>query len=530
MTKLLTFPMALAAIAMIAPTPVVAESAPFDLVGPRLRVTVARGGRTLPLGSVPNLAAGDRISVHAELGRDNDTRYLLVAGFLRGPTSRPPKSWFSRAETWRDKKADLSITVPGGARQLVLFLAPDAGGFDAIVDAVRKQPGSFVRATQELNQASLDRARLDVFVERMREQERVDPDKIETLSPTLTRSLAVKLKTECLTLYAAAQAGCLTDSRESLLLADSHTSALADTLVGVPTDLAFQLSATPQGGYGYYSPYIGVVRDLARIFGAFQATQFRYIPTLTSVRAGEATLLLNAAPSFAKPKSVMVVAMPAIEPGEAPPLRRSDPGAPVCLSRPGLVLPIEGAPLIYATQFAHDMMLSIERPGGKPLDLTLTADAGRGGYVLAKGKVDFAGLPSSADAQLRGQWGFLPFTGPSYRLQIAPAATDWKADTAPLAAGKDAAVILTGAAPACVSSVELRGDGAPRPLPWKVDGADKLVVSLPASGISGTAVRVAVRYAGQDQATVVAVPVAQPEPTVVPDPTPPAPLTAPLPN
>ena len=161
MTKLLTFPMALAALAMIAPTPVVAESAPFDLVGPRLRVTVARGGRTLPLGSVPNLAAGDRVSVHAELGRDNDTRYLLVAGFLRGPTSRPPKSWFSRAETWRDKKADLSITVPGGARQLVLFLAPDAGGFDAIVDAVRKQPGSFVRATQELNQASLDRARLD---------------------------------------------------------------------------------------------------------------------------------------------------------------------------------------------------------------------------------------------------------------------------------------------------------------------------------------------------------------------------------
>jgi hypothetical protein len=149
---------------------------------------------------------------------------------------------------------------------------------------------------------------------------------------------------------------------------------------------------------------------------------------------------------------------------------------------------------------------------------------------LAKGKLDLAGLPAAADAQLRGLWGFLPFTGPSYRLQVAPSAADWKADAAPLPAGKDAAVTLTGAAPACVSSVELRGDGAVRPLPWKIDGADKLVVSLPASGVTGTAVRVSVRYAGQDQPAVVAVPVAQPEPAPVPEPTPPAPLTAPLPS
>src|SRR3546814_4945374 len=65
-------------------------------------------------------------------------------------------------------------------------------------------------------------------------------------------------------------------------LADTHTSALAETLAGAPTDLAYRISSTRQAGYGYYSPYIGVVRDIARLFGAFQSTQDRKSTRLNS--------------------------------------------------------------------------------------------------------------------------------------------------------------------------------------------------------------------------------------------------------
>src|SRR3546814_3122589 len=85
---------------------------------------------------------------------------LLVDAFLRGATNPPPKDWFFKSKTWKKGGTELSLTVPAGARQIVLFLAPDDNSdYDAIVEAVRDRPGTFVRASQELNQASLDRGR-----------------------------------------------------------------------------------------------------------------------------------------------------------------------------------------------------------------------------------------------------------------------------------------------------------------------------------------------------------------------------------
>ncbi|WP_198526948.1 hypothetical protein [Sphingomonas sp. Ant20] len=208
---------------------------------------VTHGATRLPIGQVPNLSEGDRIAVSADLPRDQGVHYLLVAAFLRGATNPPPKNWFTQAKTWERKKKTLDLTVPAGARQLILFLAPETGGgYDSIVDAVRKQPGAFVRASQELNQASLDRARLDTFLDSIHRLERTHPERIETVSPVLTRSLSITLKAECLEQAIDLQAACLTQSRSSLLLADSHSASLTETLVGAPTDLALQLAATPE--------------------------------------------------------------------------------------------------------------------------------------------------------------------------------------------------------------------------------------------------------------------------------------------
>src|SRR3546814_15703399 len=64
---------------------------------------------------------------------------------------------------------------------------------------------------------------------------------------------------------------------------------------------AYRISSTRQAGYGYYSPYIGVVRDIARLFGAVQSTQLQYIPALSRLDDDRVPLLLNAAPTFGGP-------------------------------------------------------------------------------------------------------------------------------------------------------------------------------------------------------------------------------------
>ncbi|MDD1452450.1 hypothetical protein NHF48_018425 [Sphingomonas sp. H160509] len=224
------------------------------------------------------------------------------------------------------------------------------------------------------------------------------------------------------------------------------------------------------------------MRDLAKIFGAFQTTQFRYIPALARAHDDRLALLLNAAPSFASPKSVMVVAMPVIDTGapQTPTMRRADADRLVCAAKPDLVLPVEGAPLIYATKFAHDMSLRVTTPQGGVVELPVQADAERGGYVLDQVGMRTAGLSSVTDATLHGRWGFTPFDGPRFRLQV-PRAGGWQmVDTDPesLVVGRDNAVSLAGPTPSCVESVTLIGAAGDVPLAWTSTG-DRIGLTLP---------------------------------------------------
>lgn len=464
-----------------------AAPSPFDLAGPRLDVAVTRDGATLPLEWVPNLAEGDRISIRLDLPAGQGDRFRLVAAFLRGAVDRPPEAWFHDTVSGRGKGGDLSLVVPKGAQQLALFVLPEGGaGRNAIVSAVRKQPGTFVRAVQDLNQASLDRARLDTFLDRLFQVGREDPANVNAASQVLTRSLAIKLKAECLQQPPELQAACLTGDRETLLFADTHSSALADTLTGAPVDLAFQLSATPQGGYGSYSSYIGVVRDIFRLFGAFQSSQLQFVPALAKMSDSRITLLLNTPLSFAKPASVMVIGLPAIEAAKPPPLQAATT-APLLCAAQGAVLPVEGAPLVYATRYAHEMVLRVAPDGSAPFDIPVHADARRGGFVLDRSLPDPppAPLPDQRvgaviDAQLAGRWGFTPFAGPRFRLSD-PRVNRWSAapDTS-LVVGRDNAVALTGDGGGCIDAITLRrGEAPPQPLTWRYDGANAITVDVP---------------------------------------------------
>ena len=326
----------LAAVSLAVAVPARPDPAPFDLAGPSLQVTVARAGVTLPISQAPDLAEGDLLSVKAVLPSGQSAHYLLVVAFLRGATDPPPANWFYRSETWKAKAdAGLRVKVPQGAQQALLFLAPDTGGgFDTLVRAVRGRPGAFVRASQDLNQASLDRSRLEAFLGRVHVISQSEPERLKTAAPLLARSLGIKLDSPCLERPPALQAACLTQGQELLVLSDEHSHSIAQTLTsGSMADLVQQLSVAPQAGAGAYSPYVGAVMDIVRILDGVRTAQYQYLPALATRGGDKLSLLLNAPPAFNNPKSVLVAALPAVGPAPPPVLHPLDPAAAYCANQ-----------------------------------------------------------------------------------------------------------------------------------------------------------------------------------------------------
>ncbi len=468
-----------------APMAALGESAPFDLDGPRLQVTVTRAGKTLPIAQIPNLAEGDSLSIKADLSKAQSVHYLLVAGFLRGVTNPPTDKWFFQSRTWNPKDAaGLVITVPQGAQQVLVFLAPETGGdFKTLVGTVRGRPGAFVRASQDLNQASLDHARLEAFLAAVRAINQTNPDRLKTASPLLARSLAIKLDSSCLTKTADMQAACLTQGRDSMVLNDGHSTSMVQALAsGYSAQLIQELSATPQAGGGYFSPYVASVLDIAHIMDSFHTAQYQYIPALATLAGPRLSLLLNAPPSFQNPKSVLVAALPAVEAAQAPPLHAIDPRAAACLQKPGLVLPVEGAPLVFSTDYAHDLVLRLKTEDGKVVDLPAKADAEQGGLVIDASGLESGAFGDSIEGTVQGYWGFEPYAGPLFHLQNARPQT-WRVateDQQALTAGRDGVVHIQAQTSGCVQGVTLQTAlGPPRPVVWKATGPDALEVTLP---------------------------------------------------
>jgi len=484
---------------LAAPSLALADAAPFDLSGPTLEVTVTHGAITLPISQVPNLSVGDQLEIKADLPPAQSVHYLLVAGFLRGATNPPPTTWFHKAQTWDHKAgADvLKMTVPADAQQVILFLAPQTGGdFATLVSAVRGRPGAFVRASQDLNQASLDRSRLDAYLASIRKADRGDPDHLKTVTPLLARSLSIKLNADCFDKMADLQAACLTQGQDALVLNDGHSASIVESLTsGSSADLAFQLSATPHADFGLYSPYVAAVMDIAKIMDSFRTAKYAYIPALGTADGGKLALLLNTAPSFHDQLSVLVASLPAIGPPQAPPLQPVDPKGVYCAQRGDLVLAVEGAPLAYSTDYAHAMALRLKTKTGETLELPAKADAEAGGFVIDTRGFDAAKVDDQTDAVLHGVWGFAPFDGPTFQLQSSHAEA-WRVsegDDQALVVGRDDTLHLDGREATCVESVSLSG-GAP--LDWKAAQPDQLSVTVPLVGVSPGPVTLLIKQYG----------------------------------
>jgi hypothetical protein len=496
------FPLALL---LAVPGVVFADPAPFDLAGPKLEVEVIHAGKTLPISAVPNLAPGDQLSIKADLPPGQAAHYLLVAAFLRGATNPPPENWFYSSETWNPKdKAGLKVTVPQNAQQVLVFLAPETGGdFKTLIGAVRGRPGSFVRASQDLNQATLDRARLKVYLAAVHKVSQTDSDGLKTAAPLLARSLSIKFDSDCLQKIPELQAPCLMQGQDSLVLDDGHSTSIVQALTsGNAGDLVQQLSYSPAAAFGYYSPYVASVVDIARIMDSFHTAQYQYIPALSTEQGNQLSLELNTPPSFHNPKSVLVVALPAVEAPQLPPLHPVNPKEVYCAEKTELVLPAEGAPLVFATGYAHDMVLRLKGKDGKFVELPVKADAEKGGFVANTAGLSPTNFGDALDGSLHGYWGFEPYDGPEFKLENTHP-QHWQLvddDQQSLIAGHDATVQIATENAACVDSILLqKPTGETLKANWKSTGPNQVAVTLPLKNIKPGALILQVKEYGSKE-------------------------------
>lgn len=535
-----------------------AVDARFDLVGPKIDVRVTRivDGipQTLPIASVPNLQPGDKLWIHPDLPTTQSVKYLLICAFLRGTTNPPPENWFNRVETWKKEVRDegVFISVPVEAQQVVLFMAPETGGdFGTLKSAVRGRPGVFVRASQDLNEAGFEQARIERYLADIRRVPPSDASELQRRSDLLARTLALKPNADCFKRAVDVQFTCLTQSGSQTLLDDGHGQNIASTLANGPTsDLIQATSYTAVAGGGLYSAYVGAIVDLVRLMGNLHTAQYQYIPAIAFPQGDALNLRLNTPPSFHNPKSVLVIGLPSVQDPQKPPLRPADANEVACLLKPKVVLPIEGAPLVFSTDFATGLVLHLNTPPGAPAepDIPLLADAFEGGLVLQHGPehhtplrdqhalhadgAQGAASPSSPvttekspykpqpapillTGTIRGRWGFDSFTGPTLPLQQLPGG-NWHivnvdGSTGDIIAGKTSQLVLDSSGSSCVHTVAAQAgdEGDSLPLRFKPDAhpdhGNLLVVSLPdGRHISAGSLHLEIQQYGQPRPDAVA--------------------------
>jgi hypothetical protein len=396
-----------------------------------------------------------------------------------------PPEWFTRVETWtrQAREEGVFVSVPEGAQQALIFLAPETGGgFSTLRAAVRDRPGVFVRADQDLVAATLDRMRLDAYLAEVKETSQTDPGLLKERAARAARSLGIRLDQQCFDKPSEQQAPCLVQHTEGLVLDDANAqSRMAQLTNGSSVDLMNQISSSPMGGAGMYSAYVGAIVDTAKILGSLHTAHFQYIPALALPNKDTLNLRLNVPPSFRDPKSVVVAALPPVGAMKPPPLHPVSQSESFCAQKPGLVLPAEGAPLVYATQLAHELRLHIDTKTGG-MDLALKADPSLGGLVLAQS------VPLMPTGELtgvvRGKWGFDDWEGPRFHLRSAQPGkwTMAAADQLALVVGREDILHIDGENALCVDRIAARIGAAsanPLKLAWKTSKPEQLEVVVP---------------------------------------------------
>jgi hypothetical protein len=474
-----------------------ADDSKFTLEGPRINVYVTRGGVTLPIAQVPNLLPQDKLRVRMDLPATQANHLLLIVVFLRSSTNEPPDSWFTRIETWKVNPPEgTTVIVPDGAQRALLFVAPETGGdFATLRSAVKGSPGTFLMAAATLDKGSYDAQRITRYLAGMQNVASSDAAAIHARSTDLAVTLALKPNLDCFKQPVADQVDCLTAGSTPLLLDDGHAQTITDTISSGASSNFINEAATADGGV--YSAYVGTLVDLVHMVELMRTAKYRYIPAIAAPQGAALNLMLNAAPSFNDPKSVIVIGLPSIQSALLPRFTLADPAQVFCLPDPGMSIPLRGAPQLFATGFAHDLTLNLDVVNPRPI--SLVAVPGAGGLIRsgdapipsrqARPQAQNAGSPGPGlgpivQGTLHGYWGFDRFDGPALRFQRT-AGGPWKlAGADALEAGRNADIMLQGSGSACIDQIALLSpSGAKQELPlnWSTvrEGLSRLPLNLP---------------------------------------------------
>ena len=204
--------------------------------------------------------------------------------------------------------------------------------------------------------ASQSRMRVDAYLSAIRDNASEDPKKLHERSTLIARSLKIKVDEQCFDKPSEQQAPCLMQSSDQMVLDDGHgQSMLARLTSGPEVDLLGAVAGTTAGGGGTFSPYVGVIVDVAKEMENLRTAQYQYIPALALPQKEQLNLKLNNPPSFHKPQSVLVVALPPVKKVPPPTPAPVDPKQVYCVQNPSLALAVDKAPLIFATELAHDL-------------------------------------------------------------------------------------------------------------------------------------------------------------------------------
>jgi hypothetical protein len=191
---------------------------------------------------------------------------------------------------------------------------------------------------------------------------------------------------------------------------------------------------------------------------------------------------LNTPPSFHNPKSVLVAALPAVEQPQLPPLHAVNPKDIFCARKKLLTLPVEGAPLVFSTGYAHDMTLSLSTKDGKTIELPVKADSQHGGFAVDTSALSTGSLGERIHGSVHGHWGFEDYDGPAFEFVDAHAQS-WEVaakNAATLIVGHEESVHLQAGSVSCVDSIMLMDpDGKQLKAEWSAVKPNELEVRLP---------------------------------------------------
>jgi hypothetical protein len=236
---------------------------------------------------------------------------------------------------------------------------------------------------------------------------------------------------------------------------------------------------------------------MAKVMESLHTAQYQYIPALALPQNEQLNLKLNSPPSFHKPQSVLVVALPPVKAVPPPVLSPVEPKQVYCMQNPSLALEADGAPLVFATDIAYGFTLHVQNKAGKSLDLPVKPDPSRGGFVVEGSLPKLEELGPDATGTLHGSWGYENFVGPTFHLTNAPEAAHWglsPEDESALVIGREDTFHLHSGLVACVEDIVVKDQhGKPAKISWKMVTPEDIEVKLSLAGAEPGTATLAIR-------------------------------------